>query len=192
MRENCAYLVLNERREAEGVTKRSFIAGVVLAFALAVSVSTSWAQNRGPSTPEERKRAVEIATLLESDPLNKDAKALSQELLFFIIQVPDIQVHLCTNVLGDYKKIKGDYSPTITAQLTFSQARFVIEHPEQAKDEYLESLAGVEGVLRTYQNIKRAKPKVKIEPLEELLVKQQAGQLDEFVKNAMTGCKGSH
>ena len=74
------------------------------------------------------------------------------------------------------------------SQLTFSQGRFVIEHPELADDRYLESLAGVEGVLRTYQNIKRAKPKVKIAGLEELLAKQQAGQLGEFVKTALTGC----
>lgn len=52
-------------------------------------------------------------------------------------------------------------------------------------------LAGVEGVLKTYENIKKAKPKVKMEPLEQLLVKQQAGQLGDFVKNAMSGCKAS-
>jgi len=155
---------------------------------MAISVTTSFAQNRGPSTSEERKRAVEIATLLENDPFNKDAKTLTSELVFFLVQVPDIHVHLCSDVLGDYKKIKGEYSPTIVSQLTFSQGRFVIEHPEQADDRYLESLAGVEGVLRTYQNIKRAKPKVKIAGLEELLAKQQSGQLGEFVKTALTGC----
>ena len=76
-------------------------------------------------------------------------------------------------------------------QLTFSEAKFIIEHPDQANDDYQVYLAGVEGVLRTYQNIKKAKPKVKMEPLEELLVKQQAGQLGEFVRNAMAGCKSS-
>ena len=61
---------------------------------------------------------------------------------------------------------REQYSPTIVTQLTFSQGKFVIEHPEQADDRYLESLAGVEGVLRTYQNMKRARPKIKIEGLE--------------------------
>ena len=161
---------------------------LIIVFAMTFSGARSLAQNRGPSTPEERKRAVEIATLLENDPFNKDAKALTTELVFFLIQVPDIHVHLCSDVLGDYKKIKGEYSPIVVSQLTFAQGRFVIEHPEQADDRYLESLAGVEGVLRTYQNIKRAKPKVKIAGLEELLAKQQAGQLGEFVKTALTGC----
>ena len=161
---------------------------LVIVCAMAISVTRSFAQNRGPSTSEERKRAVEITTLLENDPFNKDAKTLTSELVFFLVQVPDIHVHLCSDVLGDYKKIKGEYSPIIVSQLTFSQGRFVIEHPEQADDRYLESLAGVEGVLRTYQNIKRAKPKVKIAGLEELLAKQQSGQLGEFVKTALTGC----
>jgi hypothetical protein len=156
-----------------------------IVFAVVVSATRGFAQNRGPSTPEERKRAVEITTLLENDPFNKDAKKLSSELVFFLVQAPDIHVHLCSDVLGDYKKIKGEYSPIIVSQLTFSQGRFVIEHPEQADDRYLESMAGVEGVLRIYQNIKNAKSKVKI---EALLSKQQAGQLGEFVKTALTAC----
>ncbi len=156
------------------MTKKLLVIVLVLTFGFVVK--TTFAQKRGPSTPEERKRAVEIATLLENDPLDKNAKSLSRELLLWLIEVPDVSVKICTNVLGDYSKIKGEYSPTITAQLTFSEAKFVI---------------GVEGVLKTYQNIKKAKPKVNMEPLEQLLVKQQAGQLAEFVKNSMSGCKAA-
>lgn len=171
------------------MTKRLLtLALAALLLALCASAYAA-RQDRKPSTPEQRRQAVEIATLLENDPLNKDAKKLSEALLFFIIQAPDISVHLCTDVLGDYRKIKGDYAPTITAQLTFSSAKFVIEHPEEASDVNKEYLAGVEGVLRAYQNIKKAKPKVEMKPLEELLVKQQAGQLEEFVKQAAAnGC----
>jgi hypothetical protein len=162
---------------------------ILLALSCVLVVRFASAQNRGPSTPEERKRAVEIITLLENDPLSKDAKPLSSQLLVWLIEVPDIGVKLCSNVLGDYSKIKGDYAPTITTQMTFSEAKFVIEHPDQANDDYQVYMAGVEGVLRTYQNIKKAKPKVKMEPLEQLLVKQEAGQLAEFVREAMKGCK---
>ena len=71
------------------MTKRRFIAAVILAFGLGLGANPGRSQNRGPSTPEERKRAVEIATLLENDPFNKDAKTLSQQLLLFLIQEPD-------------------------------------------------------------------------------------------------------
>ena len=170
------------------MTKKAILL-VTLALTFGLAAKATIAQGRGPSTPEERKRAVEIATLLENDPLNKNAKTLSSELLLWLIQVPDITVNLCSNVLGEYSKIKGDYSPTIVTQLTFSEAKFIIEHPDQAKDDYQVNLAGVEGVLKTYENIKKAKPKVKIEGLEQLLVKQRAGQLADAVKDAMSGCK---
>jgi hypothetical protein len=136
---------------------------IALIIACGFSASSTLAQKRGPSTPQERKRAVEIATLLENDPLNKNAEALSRELLIWLIE--------------------------ITTQLSFAEVKFVIEHPEQANDEYQVYLAGVESALKTYQNIKKAKPKVRLEPLEELWVKQQVGELPEFIKNAMVGCK---
>lgn len=170
------------------ITRRLFSITIGLSLLLGLCVAVGVAQ-RGPSTPAERKRAVEIATLLEDDPLNEKAKELSNELLLWLIEVPDVNVNLCTSVLGDSSKIKGDYAPTLITQLTFSQAKFVIEHPEQVGDQHQVYLAGVEGVLKTYQNIKKAKPKVKLGPLEELLVKQQAGQLSDFVKNEMGGCK---
>jgi len=187
MKESSEQLVWSRAKETEVSVKKLLIVALVVASAFFASPAVG--QERGPSTPEERNRAVQIATLLENDPLNKDQKALSRELLLWLISVPDISVTVCTNVLGDYSKIKGDYAPTITAQLTFSEAKFIIEHPDQAGDEHQVYLAGVEGVLKTYQNIKKAKPKVKIEPLELLLVKQQSGALAEFVKGAMSGCK---
>src|SRR6266550_978031 len=166
------------------MNRRLLIFALVIACGLAAS-SSGFAQKRGPSTPEERKRAVEITTLLETDPLNKDAQSLSRELLIWLIEIPDISVTICTGMLGDYSKIKGEYAGTITTQLSFAETKFVIEHPEQANDEYQVYLAGVEGVLRTYQNIQKAKAKVRLEPLEQLLVKQQAGELPEFIRNAM-------
>lgn len=168
--------------------KRSLLF-IALIIACGFSGGSSLAQKRGPSTAAERQRAVEIATLLENDPLNRNAKALSRELLIWIIEIPDITVTICTGMLGDYSKIKGEYAGSITTQLSFGETRFVIEHPEEAKDEYQVYLAGVESALKTYQNIKKAKPRVRLEPLEDLLLTQQAGQLPEFIRNAMPGCK---
>ena len=168
------------------MNRRLFVIALVVICAL--SETATLAQKRGPSTAEERKRAVEITTLLENDPLNKNAEAWRRELLVWLIQIPDISVTLCTSMLGDYTKIKGDHAGTITTQMSFAETKFVIQHPEQANDKYQVYLAGVEGVLRTYQNLKKAKPKVRFEPLEDLLVKQQAGQLPDFVRSAMVGC----
>lgn len=161
----------------------------LLLLVIPLCQSAVYAQERGPSTAQERQTAVAMTTSLENDPLGKKAKDYRRDLLVWLAQVPDIDITLCTDILGDTKKVKGDYSNELIGQMMYSQAKFVIEHPEQAKDSEQVYLAGVEGVLRAYTAIKEAKPKVKIEPLEELLTKKQAGQLGDHVKSAMRKCK---
>ena len=70
----------------------------------------------------------------------------------------------------------------------FSQAKFIIEHPDKAADEVAVQLAGVEGVLRMWQAIKAAKPKAKFPVLDELLVKQRAGTLADHVQEGWNKC----
>jgi hypothetical protein len=166
--------------------KTSFLFVVVVLIGCAVS---AYAQKRGPSTPEERKRAVEMATFLETTPLAKEAKEYRAALLYFLAEVPDITVKLCTNVLGESKRLKGDYESELVAQLAYSQAKFVIENPDKAQEDAAVYLAGVEGTLRTWQAIKAAKPKAKHLLMDELLQKQQAGTLADYVKAGMSGCK---
>src|SRR5258705_3787508 len=162
---------------------------LIVGFALICFAFSASAQKRNPSTPEERTRAVEMATFLETMPLAKDARDYRAKLLFFLAEVPDITVKLCTNVLGESKRVKGDYDSELVGQLAYSQAKFVIEHPDKAQDEAAVYLASVEGVLRTWQAIKTAKPKAKFPLMDELLQKQQAGTLPEYVKSGMSGCK---
>jgi hypothetical protein len=161
---------------------------LVVSLALLCAIS-AFAQERGPSTAAERTRAVEMATYLETTPLGKDAKDYRAKLFLFLATVPGITVKLCSNVLGESKSLKGDYDPELVGQLMFSQAKFIIEHPEKAQDDAAVYLAGVEGVLRTWQAIKTAKPKAKFALMDELLQKQQAGTLAEHVNSAMSGCK---
>jgi len=160
---------------------------LVVVFALLCCVVPASAQ-RGPSTPEERTRAVEMVIFLETKPLAKDAKDYRAKLLFFLAGVPDITVKLCSNVLGESKRLKGDYEAELIGQMAFSQAKFVIENPDKAQDDAALYLAGVEGALRTWQAIKAAKPKAKFPLMDELLQKQLDGKLAESVKSGMSGC----
>lgn len=162
---------------------------LLVALTLLCSASSTDAQKRGPSTPQERKQAVEIATFLEEKPLAKEAKEYRAALLRFLAEVPDITVTLCTSVLGESKRVKGDYEAELVGQLAFSQAKFIIQNPDKAQDTDALYLAGVEGALRTWQSIKAAKPKAKFPLMDELLQKQQAGTLTEYVKAGSAGCK---
>lgn len=166
--------------------KKLSLLTVLLAFLCCVS--STLAQKRGPSTPEERKKAVELATFLETNPFAKEAKEIRRGLLFFLTDVPDITVTICISVFGESGKFKGDYEPELLGQTMFSQGKFIIEHPDKAEDEVAVQLAGVEGVLRTWQAIKAAKPKAKFPLLDELLVKQQAGTLADHVQEGWKKC----
>ena len=162
---------------------------LIVTFVFLCCVSSAYAQNRGPSTPEERKQAVEMVTFLETNPLAKEAKDYRAKLFMFLAEVPDITIKLCLRVIGDSKKFKGDYDSELTGQLMYSQAKFIIENPGKAQDDAAVNLAGVEGVLRTWQAIKAAKPKAKLPLLDELLAKQQAGTLSEHVQSGLKECK---
>ena len=162
---------------------------LVIGFMFLFGASSAYAQKRGPSTPEERKRAVEMATFLETNPLGKEAKNYRAALLFFLAEVPDITIKLCTNVLGESKLIKGDYEAELVGQLAFSQSKFIIENPDKAQEDAAVFLGGVDGVLRTWKAIKAAKPKAKFPLMDELLQKQESGTLAEYVKTRSTGCK---
>ena len=56
------------------------------------------------------------------------------------------------------------------------------------QDAFDVQLAGVEGVLRTWQAIKAAKPKAKFALLDELVEKQKAGTLADQIKENLNAC----
>jgi len=162
---------------------------LAVVFVFLCCVCSAKAQNKPPSTPEQKKQAVEMVTFLESNPFAKEAKDYRRTLFLFLVEAPDITIKLCTNVLGESKQLKGDYETEVVNHLMFSQAKFIIENPDKAQDDAAVYVAAVEGVLRTWQAVKTAKPKAKFALMDELVEKQKAGTLAEHVQNNMKGCK---
>ena len=94
------------------------------------------AQQRGPSTPEERARAVAvIATMLASE------------------------------------------------------AAFVIEHPEKAKDVEAIYVEGVDGALRGYEAIHKKDTSYRLPHLDDLMQKRDQGKLTDYVHATARKCK---
>ncbi len=168
---------------------KTYIYIFVTVICLCFTTATSAQQKRGASTPEERKVAVQMVNFLETQPFAKQAKDYRASLLYFLAEVPDITVKLCTSIFGESKKFKGDYDAELTGQLAYSQAKFIIENPDKAKDEAATYLAGVEGVLRTWESIRKEKPKAKFKLMDELLEKQKTGTLADYVKTNAAKCK---
>src|SRR5579871_3164081 len=115
-------------------------------------------QKRGPSTPEERTRAVKIAHELEDDPLGKSAKEDRQWVIQWIIDIPDITVTECDDFFGTIPKTPRGRMREIVNQMVISSAAFMIEHPDKVKDDQAVATAGLLGALKAYQSILKEEP----------------------------------
>lgn len=169
----------------------------MLALAFLFSTGLSYAQKRGPSTPEERAKAVQLIDALEAEPLHKNGQQARRWLLIWLADVPDISVTMCTDYFAPLYKEKDKerekkYAAEIITQMPFSSAAFIVEHPEQAKDDVAVNKAGLEGSLKAYEAILKIKPEAKWPFLDQLIERRDKGTLEEYVREiSTTKCKGS-
>jgi hypothetical protein len=164
---------------------------LLLVFMFGLGAQSSTAQKRGPSTPEERARALQLVRALEADPLAKDAKDARRWLITWLTDVPDITVTICQDYLKPIFDKDKNYASDLFFQMTFSSAAFIIEHPDQAKDAVAVNQAGIEGTLRAYEAILKSKPKARWPFLDELIERRSKGTLGEYVREInATKCKG--
>jgi hypothetical protein len=70
-----------------------------------------------------------------------------------------------------------------------SEAAFVIEHPEKAKDTELIYLAGVDGALNGYQVIRKKDASYRTAHLDDLIQMRDQGKLTQYVHATAKKCK---
>ncbi|ABC82144.1 hypothetical protein [Anaeromyxobacter dehalogenans] len=146
-------------------------------------------RERGPSTPAERRKAVEVTRRLEREPLARRAAADRRWLLQWIVEIPDIQVRGCSGPLDPLAEDDGNrFGKILYVQSVFGMAVFQIEHPRSADDWLAVQTAGVESVLRTYRSLLRARPQARWDELDALLAAQRRGRLPALLEEAMEGC----
>ena len=145
-------------------------------------------QQRGPSTAEERSRAVKVARELESDPLGKDAKDNREWFIQWIVAIPDITVNVCDEYFGAIPKPPRGHMREIVSQMTISMTAFMIEHPDKTKDEQAIATAGLLGSLKTYQAILKGEPDARWPYLDKIVQMRDQGKLDDFVSDTRRKC----
>jgi hypothetical protein len=153
-----------------------------------VSVRTARAQERGPSSPQERARAVKFAHSLEDDPLAQDAKDKRAWVIQWIIRIPDITVNVCDEYFGKLPDIPHGYATDITRQMIISSTAFMIEHPDKAKDDQAVALSGLLGALKAYQAILRQDPSARWPYVDHLVQMRDQGKLDDYVSDTRRKC----
>ncbi len=168
---------------------RSYLIVFVVA-AVAVFSTQAGAQRRGPSTPEERARAVQTAKSLQSDPLAPNVQEDREWLVKWLIEVPDISVKICTTFFGDLGDSKNGYPGAIIATMLASETAFVIEHPEKAKDVEAVYFAGVDGALHGYEAIHLKDASYRLPHLDDLIQKRDQGKLSDYIHATAKKCKG--
>jgi len=147
------------------------------------------AADRGPSTPEERKQAIEYIHARQADPLGPQAKDQFAWVLKFFAAVPDLTVHVCT-ILDKLPKGDKKDANTIFGGEFMAQAAFVIENLDRKVDLLAEYQAGTEGALRIYELLLKANPKDREPYLDDLIQQREKGTLGDFVKERSGGaCK---
>jgi len=166
---------------------RSILIGVLLLCGFAKG-SGAARQDRGPSTPEERARAVKVAHDLESDPLAKDAKEQRAWVTRWIVEIPDITVDVCFDYFGELPDPPRGHSTEITGQMIVSSAAFMIEHPDKAKDAQAAALAGLSGALKAYQAILKQDAASRWPYLDKVVQMRDQGKLDNYVSETRKKC----
>ena len=145
-------------------------------------------QKRGPSTAEERARAVKVSHQLEEDPLGKDAKENRQWVIQWIIDIPDITVTECDDFFGTIPKTPRGRMREVVNQMVISSAAFMIEHPDKAKDEQAVATAGLLGSLKAYQTILKEEPDARWPYVDKVIQMRDQGKLDEYVSDTRRKC----
>jgi len=172
------------------------LVAVVLVVLWGLAVFGQAATRENPSTPEERKRAVELTRKLEKQPLGPTAAEERAWLTQWIIEIPDLTVPICDEVLrpvlqggmGQYR-----YSKELVAQSLAGSMVFLIEHPQPAdpaeQDDFAINKAGLNSALNAYESIVKSGAKGgKWAPLEELLRKRKTGELDDYIRQSTVRC----
>jgi hypothetical protein len=182
------FLGLRSRRDMFSAMRNLLIAFVVFFGCFVVSAS---AQNkRGPSTEEERTHALAAIDDLEANPLGENAKEERRWLTVWLIEVPDIHVGFCLELLPELPKGSKQDSDIIGIQLMYSGARYAIQHLGSSADSIDQYQAGVNGALKVYDALLAIRPKDRQAKLDDLLQRRTSGTLPEYVKErASAVCK---
>jgi hypothetical protein len=158
----------------------SKILAVLIALISAASLLSA-AKMRGPSTPEERARAIAYVHSLEENPLAKDGLEKRMWLTEWLVEVPDVTVNACCKELGSLDKVNNTYSNQLRMQVIYSQAAFLLQHPEEKNTAAIQA-AGLAGTLRAYRAIQRFDPTAKYPLLDNLSALEKQGKLQQYVQ----------
>jgi len=166
------------------------LSGTALIALFLITVSNVNIMSRGPSTAEERAKALTIIRSLEVNPIQDGYKEKRKWLMDWLNELPDISIKVCREFLDEMQE-EGNgrhYGVEIYLQSIFSSAAFIIEHPEKSKDKVAIYEAGLRGSLKVYSFLLSKDPLARRQYLDDMVEKERNGQLTEVARLAIRNC----
>lgn len=138
------------------------------------------AAGRGPSTPAERARVVQMAAEAQQDPLavqQRDGAWLST----WIDDIPDLTLHAGPLEGWLWVAPHAAIREAIGFQYLASAMAFQVLHPDAAGQQPASDLAGMQAVLRAYETLVRANPQHRSAKLDLALAAREQDRLPAFL-----------
>jgi hypothetical protein len=164
---------------------KRFHAAVLVSLSLALPALAQ--SGRGPATPDEIARVEQIAAASDKDPVATMTSSDGRWFQKWSDEVPDYN-------FGPDKAAfwlmngaaKGDLKRVTVFQHGVSTAAYQLQHHIQdprATQESLDAvtLAGLEGILRAYQNMLPTHPDIRSPGLDDALAARDKGTLAQFI-----------
>lgn len=161
-----------------------------LLFLVVATALMNVAFGQQPTSPDKKAEMIRLVDSLEVNPYGDDANQSRKAVMAWLTDAPDVTVTVCMDLLGDAWQLMDEKDdPGLLLQLMFAEARFILQHPEQAQDAQAVHTAGLQGALAFYDSMKKQRPELKIATLEEIAQTNADGKLAVFVRRAMMKCK---
>lgn len=159
---------------------------LVVPALVALLVAPATAADRGPSTPEERARVVQIAADTTKDPL-KTLAANGRWFAKWLDEVPDILFGPEQPARWMEGAVKGEMRRVAIFAYQVGGVSHMIQHgisdPRKAPDQAVAiHTAALETVVRAYAALRDAKPELRSPKLDEALERLNQGTFPAFVQ----------
>ena len=168
---------------------RTVFSGLVGCAVMAASLP-GHAADRGPSTPEERKQALEYIHDYLTNPLGPNAVQEREWVIKWVIEIPDVHVSVCPSILDKMSRSDKKNGPELIAAMMMGQTEFVLKSADKQSDQFAEYEAGVDAALNVYAALVKSNAKDRELYLDDLMQRRDAGTLTQFVHDrAAAACK---
>ncbi len=138
--------------------------------------------NASAAAPVEADQAkfVRLTRQLEREPLNDPDKVARNWLMEWAAKSDDVSFVIC-EVLGPVPSQDVPHAPELLLQMVFGNGSFQILHPDRKADLFAGQMAGIRSSMAAYASILAQEPQARIPTFDQLLVKERAGDLENYM-----------